>query len=42
MIVSTIASHSSLQILLGAKKEGFKTRLYVSPKKALLLFTSDC
>ncbi|WP_048147846.1 formate--phosphoribosylaminoimidazolecarboxamide ligase [Palaeococcus ferrophilus] len=33
MIVSTIASHSSLQILLGAKKEGFKTRLYVSPKR---------
>ncbi|EHR78931.1 5-formaminoimidazole-4-carboxamide-1-(beta)-D-ribofuranosyl 5'-monophosphate synthetase [Thermococcus litoralis DSM 5473] len=33
MIVSTIASHSSLQIVQGAKKEGFKTRLYVSPKR---------
>ncbi|WP_367884119.1 DUF1246 domain-containing protein [Thermococcus sp. JCM 11816] len=34
MIVSTIASHSSLQILLGgAKKEGLGTRLYVSPKR---------
>jgi 5-formaminoimidazole-4-carboxamide-1-(beta)-D-ribofuranosyl 5'-monophosphate synthetase len=33
VIVSTIASHSSLQILLGAKREGFKTRLYVSPKR---------
>lgn len=33
MIVSTIASHSSLQILLGAKKEGLETRLYVSPKR---------
>lgn len=33
MIVSTIASHSSLQILLGAKKEGLKTRLYVSQKR---------
>lgn len=31
MIISTIASHSSLQILLGAKDEGFKTRLYVKP-----------
>jgi len=33
MIISTIASHSSLQIILGAKKEGFKTRLYASPKR---------
>ncbi|NJF24241.1 formate--phosphoribosylaminoimidazolecarboxamide ligase [Thermococcus sp. Bubb.Bath] len=33
MIVSTIASHSSLQILLGAKKEGLRTRLYVNPKR---------
>ncbi|WP_010477797.1 formate--phosphoribosylaminoimidazolecarboxamide ligase [Thermococcus zilligii] len=33
MIVSTIASHSSLQILLGAKDEGLKTRLYVKPEK---------
>ncbi|AHF81360.1 5-formaminoimidazole-4-carboxamide-1-(beta)-D-ribofuranosyl 5'-monophosphate synthetase [Thermococcus paralvinellae] len=33
MIISTIASHSSLQIIQGAKKEGFKTRLYVSPKR---------
>jgi len=33
VIVSTIASHSSLQILLGAKREGLKTRLYVSPKR---------
>ncbi|MDN5319757.1 MAG: 5-formaminoimidazole-4-carboxamide-(beta)-D-ribofuranosyl 5-monophosphate synthetase [Thermococcaceae archaeon] len=32
MIISTIASHSALQIMMGAKKEGFKTRLYVSPK----------
>ena len=31
MIISTIASHSSLQILLGAKDEGFRTRLYVKP-----------
>ncbi|WP_457741939.1 formate--phosphoribosylaminoimidazolecarboxamide ligase [Thermococcus sp.] len=31
MIVSTIASHSALQILLGAKDEGFRTRLYVKP-----------
>ncbi|CAD5244151.1 formate--phosphoribosylaminoimidazolecarboxamide ligase [Thermococcus camini] len=31
MIISTIASHSSLQILLGAKREGFRTRLYVKP-----------
>ncbi|MDV3103524.1 formate--phosphoribosylaminoimidazolecarboxamide ligase [Thermococcus waiotapuensis] len=33
MIVSTIASHSSLQILLGAKDEGLRTRLYVKPGK---------
>ncbi|AEK72301.1 5-formaminoimidazole-4-carboxamide-1-(beta)-D-ribofuranosyl 5'-monophosphate synthetase [Thermococcus sp. 4557] len=33
MIISTIASHSSLQILLGAKKEGFRTRLYVKPNR---------
>jgi len=33
MIISTIASHSSLQIILGAKREGFKTRLYASPKR---------
>lgn len=33
MIISTIASHSALQIMMGAKKEGFKTRLYVSPKR---------
>ncbi|QDA31312.1 formate--phosphoribosylaminoimidazolecarboxamide ligase [Thermococcus indicus] len=33
MIISTIASHSSLQILLGAKDEGFKTRLYVKPER---------
>lgn len=33
MIISTIASHSALQIIQGAKKEGFKTRLYVSPKR---------
>ncbi|NJE08946.1 formate--phosphoribosylaminoimidazolecarboxamide ligase [Thermococcus sp. M39] len=33
MIISTIASHSSLQIIQGAKKEGFKTRLYASPKR---------
>jgi 5-formaminoimidazole-4-carboxamide-1-(beta)-D-ribofuranosyl 5'-monophosphate synthetase len=33
MITSTIASHSALQIIQGAKKEGFKTRLYVSPKR---------
>ncbi|MBP1913053.1 formate--phosphoribosylaminoimidazolecarboxamide ligase [Thermococcus stetteri] len=33
MKISTIASHSSLQILLGAKKEGLETRLYVSPKR---------
>ena len=31
MIISTIASHSSLQILLGARDEGFRTRLYVKP-----------
>ncbi len=31
MIISTIASHSSLQILLGAKDEGLKTRLYMKP-----------
>ncbi len=31
MIISTIASHSSLQILLGAKREGFRTRLYAKP-----------
>jgi len=33
MIISTIASHSSLQILLGAKYEGFRTRLYVKPER---------
>ncbi|WP_297438161.1 formate--phosphoribosylaminoimidazolecarboxamide ligase [Thermococcus sp.] len=33
MIISTIASHSSLQILLGAKREGFRTRLYVKPSR---------
>lgn len=33
MILSTIASHSSLQILLGAKEEGFRTRLYVKPER---------
>ncbi|WP_258084477.1 formate--phosphoribosylaminoimidazolecarboxamide ligase [Thermococcus thermotolerans] len=33
MIISTIASHSSLQILLGAKDEGFKARLYVKPER---------
>ena len=33
MIISTIASHSSLQILLGAKDEGFRTRLYVKPER---------
>ncbi|AIF68575.1 5-formaminoimidazole-4-carboxamide-1-(beta)-D-ribofuranosyl 5'-monophosphate synthetase [Palaeococcus pacificus DY20341] len=33
MIISTIASHSSLQIILGANREGFKTRLYASPKR---------
>ena len=33
MIISTIASHSALQILHGAKREGFKTRLYASPKR---------
>ncbi|NJE00994.1 formate--phosphoribosylaminoimidazolecarboxamide ligase [Thermococcus sp. JdF3] len=33
MILSTIASHSSLQILLGAKDEGFRTRLYVKPER---------
>lgn len=33
MILSTIASHSALQIVAGAKREGFKTRLYVSPKR---------
>ena len=33
MIISTIASHSALQILHGAKREGFKTRLYTSPKR---------
>ncbi|MEO2152035.1 MAG: formate--phosphoribosylaminoimidazolecarboxamide ligase, partial [Thermococcus sp.] len=33
MIISTIASHSSLQILLGAKEEGFRTRLYVKPDR---------
>ena len=29
MIISTIGSHSALQILHGAKEEGFKTRVYV-------------
>ena len=29
MIISTIGSHSALQILYGAKEEGFKTRVYV-------------
>lgn len=33
MILSTIASHSSLQMLLGAKDEGFRTRLYVKPER---------
>ncbi|NJE48636.1 formate--phosphoribosylaminoimidazolecarboxamide ligase [Thermococcus sp. 9N3] len=33
MIISTIASHSSLQILLGAKDEVFRTRLYVKPER---------
>ncbi|NJD99436.1 formate--phosphoribosylaminoimidazolecarboxamide ligase [Thermococcus sp. LS1] len=33
MIISTIASHSSLQILMGAKREGFRTRLYVKPNR---------
>ncbi|AEH24315.1 formate--phosphoribosylaminoimidazolecarboxamide ligase [Pyrococcus yayanosii] len=33
MIISTIASHSSLQILLGAKNEGFQTRLYIKPRR---------
>ncbi len=29
MIISTVGSHSALQILYGAKQEGFKTRIYV-------------
>lgn len=28
MIISTVGSHSALQILYGAKQEGFKTRVY--------------
>lgn len=31
MRISTIASHSSLQVLMGARREGFETRLYVKP-----------
>ncbi len=33
MILSTMASHSALQILLGAKEEGLRTRLYVKPER---------
>ncbi|MEM0173929.1 MAG: DUF1246 domain-containing protein, partial [Sulfolobaceae archaeon] len=33
MIVSTIGSHSSLQILHGAKKEGFETAVITESKR---------
>ncbi|MHA1778612.1 MAG: DUF1246 domain-containing protein, partial [Candidatus Heimdallarchaeaceae archaeon] len=36
MIISTIGSHSALQILYGAKQEGFKTRVYALKEREKL------